>query len=197
MTTTDTIIPGGAGHDVTVVVSRQVKPGNEIKYDRWARRIVAAATEAKGNTGVTMLMPEPGKQGLYHVVFRFKDQAAVDAWENSEVRTRLTEEANTFSEHYRQSSTGLETWFSIPDCPHLATPPHWKMFVMTTLAVFIVSCGVVPLMRWLFNDFTLVIPNLWIFFLDSLLTSIVIVAILTWIFMPFLSQKIFSKWLYK
>lgn len=71
------------------------------------------------------------------------------------------------------------------------------MFLMTTLAVFIVSCGVVPLMKWLFNDFTLVMPNIWIFLLDSLVTSILIVGILTWIFMPFLSQKIFSKWLYK
>lgn len=132
---TDRIIDDGSD-DVTVVVSRTVDPGNERKYDRWVRRLVAAATEADGNTGVTMLIPEPGKPGLYHVVFRFTDQAAVDKWENSEMRRKLTDEADTFSDSYRQVSTGLETWFNIPDCPHLAAPPHWKMFLITTMAGF-------------------------------------------------------------
>ena len=195
MTTKDTIIQGPT--DVTVVVSRIVKPGNERKFDRWARRMVTAATEFKGNTGVTMLMPEPGKRGLYHLVFRFKDQAAVDAWENSEIRRALTEEADSFSERFRQASTGMETWFTVPELPYMAAPPQWKMFLVTTLAVFIVSCCVIPLVKWLLNGFTLDIPNLGLFFLDNIITSTIIVAILTWVMMPFLSNKVFSKWLYK
>jgi uncharacterized protein len=193
--TTDMIMK--EGNAVTVVVSRTVKPGNERKYDRWARRMVAAATEAKGNTGVTMLVPEPGKPGLYHIVFRFADKESVNAWEISDIRRKLTEEADAFSTYHRQSSTGLETWFSIPNCPHLAAPPHWKMFLITTLAVFIVSCCGVPLMKWLFNGFELVISNFYIFFLENLATSIFVVGTLTWVFMPFLSQKIFNKWLYR
>jgi uncharacterized protein len=193
--TTDTIMHEGT--DVTVVVSRTVKPGNEIRYDRWVRRLVAAATEAPGNTGVTMLIPEPGKVGLYHVVFHFKDQASVDAWEKSERRQKLTGEADQFSQAYRQASTGLETWFTIPDCPHLAAPPHWKMFLITTLAVFIVSLGIIPFVTWLFDGFTLHIENVGEFFLESLVNSIFIVGILTWAVMPFFSRKIFQKWLYR
>ena len=58
---------------VTVVVSRTVFPGRERDYDEWVRRLVAAAAQAHGNIGVTMLIPAPGKPGLYHVVFRFAD----------------------------------------------------------------------------------------------------------------------------
>ena len=186
--TTDSIMTDGKS--VTVVVSRTVKPGNERKYDRWVRRIVAAATEAEGNTGVTMLVPEPGKPGLYHVVFRFIDQASVDRWENSEIRRKLTEEADAFSQSYRQSSTGLETWFSIPECPHLAAPPHWKMFLVTTLGVFGAGCGIIPLVQLIFNHSL----N---FFLDNLIVSALIVAALTWAVMPILSRFVFQKWLYK
>ncbi len=186
--TTDSIIPDGKS--VTVVVSRTVKPGNERKYDRWVRRLVATATDFPGNTGVTMLVPEPGKPGLYHVVFRFADQASVDRWESSEERRKLTEEADNFSESYRQSSTGLETWFSIPECPHLAAPPHWKMFLVTTLGVFLVSCGVIPL-------FGLIFGHNVNFFLENLIVSAVIVGLLTWAVMPFLSRVVFQKWLYR
>lgn len=193
--TTDRIMNEGTG--VTVVVSRTVQSGKERMYDRWVRRLVAAATESPGNTGVTMLVPEPGKVGLYHVVFHFADQASVDAWENSEVRQKLTTEADSFSESYRQSSTGLETWFNIPECPHLAAPPHWKMFLITTLAVFIVSCGIVPLVTWLFNGFSLEIENVGKFFAESLVNSAFIVGILTWAVMPFFSRVIFQKWLYR
>ena len=84
------------GNDVTVVVSRTVFPGFEDEYDEWVKEIVKAASEAKGNTGVTTLIPQRGKTGLYHVLFRFKDQASVEAWENSEVRRKLTLKADAF-----------------------------------------------------------------------------------------------------
>ncbi len=193
--TTDIIMK--EGNAVTVVASRIVEPGNELRHDRWARRMMSAATKAPGNTGVTMLVPEPGKPGLYHIVFHFADQKSVDAWEVSEERRKLTEEADVFSKSFRQASTGLETWFEVPDCPHLAAPPHWKMFLITALAVFVVSCAYIPLLRWLFNDFTLVIPNVTIFIVENLIASMMIVGSLTWIIMPFLSQKVLNNWLYK
>ena len=75
-----------SGKDVTVVVSRTVFPGKEKDYDEWLRRLVAAAKEAPGNKGVTMLIPEAGTSGLYHVVLRFANQESVHDWEDSYIR---------------------------------------------------------------------------------------------------------------
>jgi len=111
----DVIVP--AGKDITIVVSRNVFPGRENDYAEWVRQLVAAASEAPGNMGITTLIPQKGQTGLYHVVLRFKDQASVDTWENSAVRQRLSGVADQFSRSHRQAATGLETWFTIPECP--------------------------------------------------------------------------------
>lgn len=183
----DTIVPTGKG--VTVVVSRTVFPGFEREYDEWVRRLVAAASEAPGNIGVTTLIPQKGKTGLYHVVLRFKDQLSVDKWEISAARQRLSSEADRFSRSHRQAATGLETWFSIPDCPQFDTPPHWKQAIITTLGVYVVSSVII----WVLVQLDLG----WNFFIENILVSALVVAALTWGVMPFLTRLVFRRWLYK
>jgi antibiotic biosynthesis monooxygenase (ABM) superfamily enzyme len=151
--------------------------------------MVAAANAAPGNTCVTSLLPQKGKGGLYHIVFRFKDQASVDAWENSSIRQKLTNEADQFSRHHRQSASGLETWFTIPNCPQLDTPPHWKQAIVTAIGVYVVSAAIITLIG-LFNLG-------WNFFVENILVSALVVAALTWAVMPFLTRVVFRRWLYK
>ena len=183
----DRIVP--TGKDITVVVSRSVFPGHEQEYDDWVRRLVAAAKEAPGNKGVTMLIPEPGKTGLYHVVLRFADEKSVHLWETSYVRQKLSHEADEFSRRIRQEATGLETWFSLPDCPQLETPPRWKMFTVTSIAVYVLASIIVPLLDIILEDVN--------FYLVNILTSVLLVGILTYAVMPWLSRYVFRKWLYK
>jgi antibiotic biosynthesis monooxygenase (ABM) superfamily enzyme len=183
----DRIMP--QGKSVTVVISRRVLPGHERDYDEWVRKLVAAATEAPGNTGATMLIPEPGKQGLHHVVLRFADHDSVHIWEDSYIRQKLSHEADAFSVRSRQEATGLETWFSIPECPELAPPPQWKMFLITTVAAYILTLIIVPLEKRYLES--------WPFPLLNILTASLLVGILTWAVMPWLSRYVFRKWLYK
>lgn len=183
----DVIVP--TGKDVTVVVSRTVFPGYDKDYDEWVQRLVAAASDAPGYTGVTTLVPQKGKTGLYHVVFRFADQASVDSWEISADRQRLTSEADQFSRSHRQAGTGLETWFSIPDCPQLDTPPHWKQAIVTTIGVYVMSAIIIKVLG-LFN-------LTWNFFAENVLVSALVVGSLTWAVMPFLTRLVFRRWLYK
>lgn len=178
-----------SGKDITVVVSRNVFPGHEKEYDDWVRKLVAAAKEAPGSRGVTMLIPEPGKTGLYHVVMRFADEKSVHLWETSYIRQKLSHEADAFSRRIRQEASGLETWFSIPDCPELETPPRWKMFIVTSIAVYILSIIIVPLEELLFKDAN--------YYALNVLTTVLLVGILTWAVMPWLSRYVFRKWLYK
>ena len=184
----DTIVPG-SGKSVTVVVSRMVFPGHEREYDEWVRRLVAAARESPGNTGVTMLIPEPGKSGLHHVVLHFADEKSMHIWETSYVRQKLSHEADDFSRKSRQEATGLETWFSIPECPELETPPRWKMAIVTFIAVYVCSIIIIPLLKLVFKDTN--------FYLESILVSVLLVVILTWAVMPWLSRYVFRKWLYR
>ena len=183
----DAVMP--QGKSVTVVISRRVFPGHERDYDEWVRKLVAAATQAPGNNGATLLIPEPGKQGLYHVVLRFADHDSVHAWEDSYIRQKLSHEADAFSVKSRQEATGLETWFSIPECPELAPPPKWKMFLITTLGVYALSV--------LFVKVEELLKLNWNFYLLNILTSALVVGSLTWVVMPWLSRYVFRKWLYK
>lgn len=184
----DTVV-ACSGKSVTVVVSRMVFPGHERDYDEWVRRLVAAAREAPGNNGVTMLMPESGKSGLHHVVFRFADAKSMHIWETSYTRQKLSHEADAFSRLSRQEATGLETWFSIPGCPELETPPQWKMAIVTFIGVYVLSVLIVKL-----NDFIFKNAN---FYLVNILTSAILVSILTWAVMPWFSRHVFRRWLYR
>jgi antibiotic biosynthesis monooxygenase (ABM) superfamily enzyme len=186
---TDDRILKGQGKTVTVVVSRMVFPGHEQEYDEWVKKLSEAARQSPGNTGVTILVPAPGKSGLRHVVMDFTDEKSMHIWETSYIRQKLSNEADSFSRRSRQEATGLETWFSIPECPELETPPHWKMAVVTFLAVFVLSIAILKLLKWIFTDMN--------FYLESFLVATLLVVILTWIVMPFLSRHVFRKWLYK
>jgi antibiotic biosynthesis monooxygenase (ABM) superfamily enzyme len=182
----DTVVE--TGKSVTVVVSRTVLPGRDKDYTEWVQRFVVAAREAKGNTGVTILVPAPGKEGLHHVVMQFKDKESLHLWEDSYIRQKMSWEADAFSRKIRQEATGLETWFSIPECPELETPPHWKMAIVTFLAVYVLSIIILPLLK------LVITLN---FYVESILVAGLLVGILTWVVMPFLSRYVFRKWLYK
>jgi antibiotic biosynthesis monooxygenase (ABM) superfamily enzyme len=179
----------GTKKSVTVVVSRTVFPGHESDNDDWARRLVAAANETPGNMGVTMLLPEPGKSGLHHFVLHFADEKSMHIWETSYVRQKLSHEADAFSRSVRQEASGLETWFSIPECPELETPPRWKMAIVTFIGVYLLSVIIIKLQDVIFKHAN--------FYLLNLLTVALLVGILTWAVMPLFSRYIFRKWLYK
>jgi uncharacterized protein len=177
------------GKSVTVVVSRTIFPGYEKEYDAWVRKLSEAARQSPGNTGITMLIPEQGKPGLHHIIINFIDEKSMHIWETSYVRQKLSHEADAFSKRSRQMQTGLETWFSIPECPELDTPPHWKMAAVTFIGVFLGSCGIIKLVEIFWKQ-----PNFWAF---NAVVGALLVSLLTWAVMPVFSRYIFRKWLYR
>lgn len=80
--------------------------------------------------------------------------------------------------------SGLEYWFSPPDIP--ASPPRWKMAIVTVLGVWPVSM----LAPWLLNPLIDGQPLA----LRALLISMGIVTLLTWVVMPAL-VRILKPWL--
>jgi antibiotic biosynthesis monooxygenase (ABM) superfamily enzyme len=175
------------GKSVTIVISRMVFPGHEKEYEDWVKQLADAAKESPGNTGVTILIPSKGQTGLRHVVMYFTDEKSMQQWETSYVRQKLSHEADVFSRKTRQEQTGLETWFSIPECPELEAPPPWKMAIVTFLAVYVLSIIIVQILGLLKLNF----------YVESVLVAGLLVGILTWAVMPVLSRYVFRKWLYK
>ncbi|MGD0780907.1 MAG: hypothetical protein ABR954_09080 [Dehalococcoidales bacterium] len=176
-----------SGKPVTIVVSRMVFPGHEKEYEDWVKKLADAAKESPGNTGVTILIPSKGQTGLHHVVMYFKDEKSMHQWETSYIRQKLSHEADAFSRKTRQEQTGLETWFSIPECPELEAPPPWKMAIVTFLAVYVLSIIIVQILGLLKLNF----------YVESILVAGLLVGILTWVVMPVLSRYVFRKWLYR
>jgi antibiotic biosynthesis monooxygenase (ABM) superfamily enzyme len=179
--------PITSGKSVTIVVSRMVFPGHEKEYEDWVKKLADAAKESPGNTGVTILIPSKGQTGLHHVVMYFTDEKSMHQWETSYIRQKLSHEADAFSRKTRQEQTGLETWFSIPECPELEAPPPWKMAIVTFLAVYVLSIIIVQILGLLKLNF----------YVESILVAGLLVGILTWVLMPVLSRYVFRKWLYK
>jgi antibiotic biosynthesis monooxygenase (ABM) superfamily enzyme len=176
-----------SGKSVTIVVSRMVFLGHEKEYEDWVKKLADAAKESPGNTGVTILIPSKGQTGLHHVVMYFTDEKSMHQWETSYIRQKLSHEADAFSRKTRQEQTGLETWFSIPECPELEAPPPWKMASVTFLAVYVLSIIIVQILGLLKLNF----------YVESILVAGLLVGILTWVLMPVLSRYVFRKWLYR
>ena len=177
--------PEQQGGPLTVVVTWQVRPGCEAAFEAWRREIAAAALEFPGHMGINVIRPSTAP-GEYVVIFRFDTYEHLRAWQESDIRQKLLKKAEPFRRgepSYRLES-GLEYWFAPPGVP--ASPPRWKMAMVTVVGVWPASM----LVPWLLHSFTGNLPAP----LTALLIAVGIVILLTWAIMPLL-VRIFRPWL--
>jgi len=170
---------------LTVVVTWRVRKGREKEFEAWRHEIASAALKFPGHMGVNVILPS-GAEPEYVVIFRFDTYEHLRAWQESDIRRELLRKAEPFREtppSYRLES-GLEYWFSPPGVP--ASPPRWKMALVTVLGVWPTS----TLVSWLLTPLIGGLPSA----LRGLLTSVGIVILLTWVIMPLL-VKILKRWL--
>jgi antibiotic biosynthesis monooxygenase (ABM) superfamily enzyme len=173
--------------EATLVVSRRIKPGREKEYSDWLRRVIEAASAFPGYRGVTTLAPQGFDSDTRYMIWRFDNQKDLDNWERSDVRNKFVAEVQNYAEQHYERATGMETWFSLPDMHRVVAPPRWKMFLVTTLAAYLVSM----IAR------TSLTPYLgsWPFYVTNLIFSAILVGVLTYLFMPWLS-RLLRRWLY-
>ena len=177
---------GNETDPLTVVVTWRVRKGCEREFEAWRREISAAALEFPGHLGVNVLLPGAGERE-YVVIFRFDTYGHLRAWQESAIRRDLLKKAEPFRESepsYRLES-GLEYWFA-PSSPP-ASPPRWKMALVTVLGVYPLSVLVPWLLGRLSGN-----PPPW---LMALFVAIGIVILLTWAVMPVL-VRMFRPWLH-
>ncbi|MFI1169026.1 antibiotic biosynthesis monooxygenase [Streptomyces sp. NPDC020801] len=172
---------------VTTVLTWQVRPGHEAEFEEWTRGITRVARRFPGNEGVAWLRPEDGHR--FHAVLRFSDPHRLAAWLSSGQRAewhgRIERIATEVSSE-RQSTTGLETWFSLPGTT-VQSPPRWKMVLTTFLGAYPFTL----LIQWLVAPRTVS----WPLPLRAAVLPLVLLPLLTYLVMPRLS-RLLRLWLY-
>jgi antibiotic biosynthesis monooxygenase (ABM) superfamily enzyme len=173
---------------VTAIFSWTVRPGKEREFQSAMHHVHEGAKTFPGHMGVTTFQ-SPKSRGVYYTVLRFDTSEHMHAWINSSARKDLVEEVyKTATLDTDFEATGLETWFDLPG-QSVAPPPRWKMVTTTFVAIYPLSL--------LFNLY--VAPHLihWPVVLRAVVFSIIAPVLLTYLLMPFLTQRIFKHWLYK
>ena len=183
---------------VTWVITHRVRPGRQDDFEEWIGGIVDEVARFPGQEGVTVLRPGGESGTEYVLVVRFAAYDDLRRWEESAERaewlTRL--EPLLAAESTFRTETGLETWFQLPGERVVVPPPKWKMALLILAAIYPLLLIVVPLMGAVFDT-----PYLGVsitlgpeFLVRTLATAVVLVALMTWVAMPFLT-KLFRVWL--
>ncbi|MBD0423355.1 antibiotic biosynthesis monooxygenase [Streptomyces sp. TRM S81-3] len=176
------------GEPVTTVLTWEVRPGRERQFEEWTHGITRCARRFPGNEGVSWLRPGQGHR--YHVLLRWSDPHRLAAWLESPERAswhaRIAGVATEIGSE-RQSTTGMETWFSLPGIT-VQAPPRWKMVLTTFLGAYPFTF----LIQWL------VLPRTadWPLPLRAAVLPLVLLPILTYLVMPRLS-RLLRLWLYR
>ncbi|WP_030675230.1 antibiotic biosynthesis monooxygenase [Streptomyces cellulosae] len=176
------------GEPITTVLTWQVRPGHEHEFEQWTHGIADCARRFPGNEGVSWLRPEDGHR--FHAVLRWSDPHRLAAWLESDERAawhRRIEGIATELGSERQSTTGMEAWFSLPGTT-VQSPPRWKMVLTTFLGAYPFTL----LIQWLVTPST----TAWPLPLRAAVFPVVLLPVLTYLVMPSLS-RLLRLWLYR
>lgn len=177
----------------TVVITHRVLDGRQIDYEAWLDEIRPCCSSYPGFVDSQIIRPVAGVTGTFTVVIRFDTRDHLEAWMGSDVRKRLIEKARPLlardDAFFVQS--GLDFWF-VPEGAKAQVPVRWKQFLITWSAIYplalFVPLAVVPLLRA-----AGLAENR---YLDTLLVSAVIVALMVTAIMPHYTRLV-RRWLFR
>ncbi len=182
-------IETGEDPQVTAIISHVVRSGREQGYEEWFHGIATDARKFQGHLGVNVIRPRDHAHPEYVVILKFERYDNLKQWLESDTRRQWIERLQPLIEKPEavQTLTGLETWFTLSDKPLQSPPPRYKMALITWLGVFITLAILSRLLAPLLSG----LPVL----LNQLITTGLVVASLTYLIMPRLTQ-LFRQWLY-
>lgn len=165
---------------LTLLITRRIKPARHADFHAWIRQGESLASTAPGYLGSGLLQPPPGDDH-WQILFRFSDQASLDAWAASPARQAWLAAGEELIQHSSvHCAEGLEQWFG------LKTPPRWKQAVMIWLVFFPVSLCFTLLL----GDKLASLPVV----LRVLCSTLMLTPIMVFLFIP-LSSRLLHKWL--
>ncbi len=171
----------------TVVFIWTVRPGKEEQFERLLHEVHKVARTFPGHMGVTTLKSHTQK-GNFQTILRFDTTKHLDDWLDSPIRKKMVKKLENVA-HVDASpkTTGLETWFEIPG--QVIPPPRWKMVVATFIAIYPIAL--------IYGYFVTPHVLTWPTPAKALFLPVFAPALLTYFLMPFLTQRVLKRWLYK
>jgi uncharacterized protein len=175
---------------VTVLVTRRVRAGQEQRFEAWLAELARVAARYAGHQGVTIVPPPPTAQDReYVIILRFDSEEHLHAWQNSAERQEMIAHSSALAEEppRERELTGLESWFAVPGGQVRRAPAAWKMWLLSSLAIY----PLITLLSLVIGPFMADVPLAARF----AITTPVLGALMTWLVMPRLS-RLLSGWLY-
>jgi antibiotic biosynthesis monooxygenase (ABM) superfamily enzyme len=180
-------IENNSSKTVTSLISRSIKPGYEKDYDDWLRRFLELERKALGYLGTTVVLPGGINSNIRYIIRRFTDKASMEIWDNSPDVQKLLQEVNRYSTRHYETTTGLETWFVLPDLKTIVPPPRWKMAIVVFIAAYTTSL--------LTRSFLAPLISEWPLIASTVIFTTILVISLTYFALPVLS-RLLRRWLY-
>ena len=175
-------------NEITNVICRKIRVSHEKDYNNWVKRYLTEQRKAQGYLGTTIIIPGGSNSPLRYIIRRFADKAALERWDNSEVSLRLLTEVNDYSSRHYDTSTGLETWFTLPGITlSQSPPPRWKMAIVIFFAAYAISL----LSRFILSPYI----GEWPILGNAVIFTGILVISLTYFALP-IGNRLLRHWLY-
>ena len=166
-----------------------VKPGSEAALEEVAQATLKAASTFPGFAGGNLLQPAPGAANAeWQLLVQFTTPAQLRAWQSSALchSWKARSDALTVGPARVRGIHGLEGWVASAGRDGASPPPKWKIALVTML-------GIDPTIR-LVPALLAPVVGAWPPWLGSLAVTSVVMVLMTWLVMPFLTQ-VFKRWL--
>jgi hypothetical protein len=182
---------------VTVAITRQIKDGHEAEMLSWLSAGTRLLEVFPGFLGAGWVRPEPDSD-TWHMLYRFADDASLQAWEHSPQRAWWRSSASGLGvvESRVERRTGIEGWFDEPrhtDVSDLRpqptrVPPRWKQACVIFLVFFPLSL----LVNWVGGE---LLPDVFLP-LRVLVGVLVMTPVMTYLALPWITRTM-AWWLHR
>jgi uncharacterized protein len=171
-----------------VAITRQVKPGYEIKFEEALRGVTQAASTFPGYVSSEVLYPR-SRRGAWDLILRFETLEQLQAWEDSSICQSWIARADalTLDAPTVIRVNGLEAWFALPEAPNAQPPPKWKTAIVSAVGIYPLTTTMPTLLK----PITVNLPP----GLASLVSISIMMPLMTWVVMPQVT-RLFHPWLY-
>jgi antibiotic biosynthesis monooxygenase (ABM) superfamily enzyme len=177
---------------VTVAITRHLPPGHEPEMMSWLNAGITLAERFPGFLGAGWVRTETDSEE-WHMLYRFADQQALDAWEHSPQRQWWRSSAAGLGvvEARVEKRTGIEGWFDVPQstvlesggaAPVPSPPPRWKQ----ACTIFVVFFPLSVLANWAGRE----VADDWPLVLRVLATVLVMTPLMTYVLLPWITRRL-------
>jgi antibiotic biosynthesis monooxygenase (ABM) superfamily enzyme len=174
-----------------LIIEHKVRAGAEKRYEKWLGEILEFTKKSPGYLGREIFPPSAAGEP-YLVIVRFRSEKDLQNWLDSKEReAAIARMHGEFEEGDKtEVRAGIDVWFTPKNAAHKPRP--YKQFLLATAAIYPLSLIVPRLLAPLF-EFA---PPLKHPLLAGLIITAIIVGLMTYLVMPFLTTHL-RGWLFE